>query len=116
MGEFLGALDQGTTSTRFIVFHPDGREVVRHQEVHRQLMPHPGWLEHEPEEIWERCCTVIGTAMKRANLRADDFAAIGIANQRETTVLWDRRMRGARDWARAVSRAFAWNEGDEPEL
>ena len=91
MGELLGALDQGTTSTRFIVFQADGREVARHQEEHRQEMPRPGWLEHDPEEIWRRSCDVIEAAMRKASLSADDLAAIGIANQRETTVLWDRR-------------------------
>src|SRR5215475_10827714 len=88
---FVGALDQGTTSTRFMVFDHDGREVARHQLEHRQILARPGWVEHDPIEIWDRSCDVIGGALRGAGLAGSDLAAIGITNQRETTVVWDRR-------------------------
>jgi glycerol kinase len=91
MGEFIGAIDQGTTSTRFMIFDHDGQEVARHQLEHAQIMPRPGWVEHDPAEIWERTQTVVQTALAKARLTAADLAAIGIANQRETTVAWNRR-------------------------
>src|SRR6476660_2174607 len=91
MPEFVGAVDQGTTSTRFMIFDHAGREVGKHQLEHEQVMPRAGWVEHNPLEIWERTQTVIGTAMSRHNLSATDLAALGITNQRETTVVWDRR-------------------------
>jgi glycerol kinase len=89
--EFVGALDQGTTSTRFIVFDHDAREVARHQVEHRQLTPRPGWVEHDPLEIVERAKEVVAGALVQAGLETVDLAAIGITNQRETTVLWERR-------------------------
>ncbi|HMG62225.1 MAG TPA: FGGY family carbohydrate kinase, partial [Streptosporangiaceae bacterium] len=91
MAEFVGAVDQGTTSTRFMVFDHGGREVARHQLEHEQILPQPGWVEHNPTEIWERTRAVIETCLNRAGLRAADLAAVGVTNQRETTVVWDRR-------------------------
>ena len=91
MPEFVGAVDQGTTSTRFMIFDHSGNEVGRHQLEHEQILPRAGWVEHNPLEIWERTQTVIGTAMSRHNLSAGDLTALGITNQRETTVVWDRR-------------------------
>jgi len=91
MAEFVGAVDQGTTSTRFMIFDHDGNEVARHQLEHQQILPRAGWVEHDPVEIWERTRTVIAAALHAAGLAAPDLAAIGIANQRETTVVWDRR-------------------------
>ena len=91
MAEFVGAIDQGTTSTRFIIFDHDGREVARHQLEHAQLLPRPGWVEHDPVEILERVRTVFTAALAKAGLMASDLAAIGVTNQRETTVVWDRR-------------------------
>jgi glycerol kinase len=88
--EFVGALDQGTTSTRFMVFDHDGREVARHQLEHRQLLPRPGWVEHDPLEIVERMEQAVAGALSEAGLRLVDLAAVGLTNQRETTVLWDR--------------------------
>jgi glycerol kinase len=90
MADFIGAVDQGTTSTRFMIFDHDGREVARHQLEHEQLLPRAGWVEHNPIEIWERTRAVIGSAMTRANLGMRDLAAIGVTNQRETTIVWDR--------------------------
>ena len=91
MADFVGAVDQGTTSTRFMVFDHGGNEVARHQLEHRQILPRAGWVEHDPVEIWERTRTVIAAALGAAGLSAADLAAIGIANQRETTIVWDRR-------------------------
>ncbi len=91
MAEFTGAIDQGTTSTRFMVFDHSGAEVARHQLEHTQILPRPGWVEHNPLEIWERTATVIATGLNQSGLRAADLVAIGITNQRETTVVWNRR-------------------------
>jgi glycerol kinase len=91
MAEFVGAVDQGTTSTRFMIFDHGGREVARHQLEHEQIMPQPGWVEHNPTEIWERTRAVIETCLRKASLSAADLAAVGITNQRETTLVWDRR-------------------------
>src|SRR5690349_22349401 len=91
MADFVGAIDQGTTSTRFMVFDHGGNEVGRHQLEHEQIMPRPGWVEHNPMEIWERASAVAQTAMKTLGLTAADLAAVGITNQRETTVVWNRR-------------------------
>ena len=90
MRDFVGAIDQGTTSTRFFVFDHDARVVAHHQLEHSQLLPHPGWVEHDPVEILERVRTVMRTALAKQGLVGSDLAAIGIANQRETTVVWDR--------------------------
>ncbi|AEF42790.1 glycerol kinase GlpK [Hoyosella subflava] len=90
MANYVGAVDQGTTSTRFMVFDHDGNEIVRHQLEHEQIMPQPGWVEHNPVEIWERTSSVLQTALGRAGLCYSDLAALGITNQRETTVVWNR--------------------------
>ncbi len=91
MPDYVAALDQGTTSTRFIVFDRAGRIVSTAQKEHEQIYPQPGWVEHDPDEIWRRTEEVITQAMERAKLGPRDLAAIGITNQRETTVLWDRK-------------------------
>jgi len=91
MADFVGAVDQGTTSTRFMVFDHAGREVGRHQLEHEQILPQSGWVEHNPLEIWERTQTVIGTVLSRQGMKASDLDSLGITNQRETTVVWDRR-------------------------
>ncbi len=91
MADFVGAIDQGTTSTRFMVFDHDGREVARHQLEHDQVLPRAGWVEHNPVEIWERTSAVVQTALGKARIDAGDLAAVGITNQRETTVVWDPR-------------------------
>ena len=87
----LGAIDQGTTSTRFIVFDDSSRIVSMSQMEHAQVYPRPGWVEHDPLEIWRNTETVVANAMRSAQLQPKDLAAIGITNQRETTVVWDRR-------------------------
>ncbi len=91
MADFVGAVDQGTTSTRFMIFDHGGNEVARHQLEHEQILPQAGWVEHNPLEIVDRTVTVIRTAMQKANLQASDLAALGVTNQRETAVVWDRR-------------------------
>ena len=88
---YVGAVDQGTTSTRFMLFDADGHAIARQQMEHRQIFPRPGWVEHDPLEVWERTQQVIRAALREANLGAADIAGIGVTNQRETTVLWDKR-------------------------
>lgn len=104
MSAYLGAIDQGTTSTRFIVFDRTGRIVAVAQKEHEQIYPQPGWVEHDPEEIWRRTQEVINDAMQQKGLRPKDLAAIGITNQRETTVLWNRKT------GRAVYNAIVWQD------
>ncbi|MBZ5504205.1 MAG: glycerol kinase GlpK [Acidobacteriia bacterium] len=91
MTKYIGAIDQGTTSTRFLVFDSAGRIAACAQKEHRQIYPQPGWVEHDAEEIWQRTQDVIGEALAQARLKAGDLAAVGITNQRETTVLWNRK-------------------------
>jgi glycerol kinase len=91
MTRYVGAIDQGTTSTRFIVFDRGGNIVSSAQKEHKQIFPKPGWVEHDPLEIWQNTEEVAGGALARAGLTPGDLAAIGITNQRETTILWDRR-------------------------
>jgi len=88
---FIAAIDQGTTSSRCIVFDASGRIVAIDQREHRQSFPRPGWVEHDATEIWLNVQTCVQNALQRAGLSPADLAAIGITNQRETTLLWDRR-------------------------
>ena len=87
---YIGALDQGTSSTRFIVFDETGSIVGHHQLEHRQILPQSGWVEHDAAEIWRRTQEVIVGGLTAAKIKATDLSAIGITNQRETTVVWDR--------------------------
>ena len=87
---FIGSLDQGTTSTRFIVFNDAGEIVGQSQIEHQQILPKPGWVEHNADEIWQNTQKVISGAISNANISISDLAAIGITNQRETVVAWDR--------------------------
>ncbi len=91
MAEFVAAIDQGTTSTRAMIFDHAGREVGRHQLEHEQILPRAGWVEHNPVEIWERTVAVLMTVLNTLNLGPTDLAALGITNQRETALVWDRR-------------------------
>jgi len=91
MPDYVAAVDQGTTSTRCMIFDHGGNEVARHQLEHEQIMPKAGWVEHNPVEIWERTSSVIQTALGRKGLTDKDIAALGITNQRETTVVWNKR-------------------------
>jgi glycerol kinase len=90
MADYVGALDQGTTSTRFMIFDHGGQVVGIDQKEHEQIYPKPGWVEHDANEIWTRCQEVIAGALKKAGAAASDLAAVGVTNQRETTVVWDR--------------------------
>ena len=87
---YIGSLDQGTSSTRFMIFDNSGHVVGQHQLEHRQILPKAGWVEHDALEIWQRTKEVIVGALKQANLMGSDLVGIGITNQRETTVIWDK--------------------------
>jgi glycerol kinase len=104
VADYIGAIDQGTTSTRFIIFNREGRIISLAQKEHRQVYPQPGWVEHDPDEIWQRTCEVVGEAMEQAQLAPAALAAIGITNQRETTVVWNRRT------GRPVYNALVWQD------
>ena len=90
MANYIGALDQGTTSNRFIIFDHSGNIVGLDQKEHEQIFPRPGWVEHNPVEIWQNTREVIRGALANAGLAGSDLAAVGITNQRETTVIWDK--------------------------
>jgi glycerol kinase len=90
VGRYVAAIDQGTTSTRLILFDADGRPVALERSEHAQKHPRAGWVEHDPLEVWRHTREVIGAALASAAIEAGEVAAIGITNQRETTVLWDR--------------------------
>ena len=104
MTRFIGAIDQGTTSTRFIVFDRAGATIASAQREHRQIFPEPGWVEHDPLEIRDNTAAVIAEALGGAGLTARDLAAVGVTNQRETTVLWDRAT------GRPVHNALVWQD------
>ena len=104
MPDYIGAIDQGTTSTRFIVFDRAGTIVASSQKEHQQIYPRPGWVEHDPDEIWRRTEEVVAAAMEQRSLGPGDLAAIGITNQRETTVLWNRTT------GRPLYNALVWQD------
>ncbi|MCB0136036.1 MAG: glycerol kinase, partial [Caldilineaceae bacterium] len=91
MARFVAAIDQGTTSTRCMIFNHRGESVSVHQLEHRQIYPQAGWVEHDALEIWEKAQRVIAGAMEKAGVDAGDLAAVGITNQRETAVVWNRK-------------------------
>jgi glycerol kinase len=90
VGQYVGAIDQGTTSTRFAIVDRSGKIVAMDQREHRQIYPRPGWVEHDATEIWNSTRAVIAGALAQADIAARDLAAVGITNQRETTMVWDR--------------------------
>jgi len=100
VAHYVGALDQGTTSTRFMVFDAGGDAIARHQVEHRQILSQPGWVEHDPIEILAHVNQAIVGALRVAGLTGSDLAAIGVTNQRETTVVWNRR--DGRPWHNAI--------------
>jgi len=104
MAEYVGAIDQGTTSTRFMIFDHGGKVVGVDQKEHEQIYPKPGWVEHDPAEIWTRTNEVVEGALKKAGITAADLAAVGITNQRETTVVWDRKT------GKAIHNALVWQD------
>lgn len=91
MSKYVGAIDQGTTSSRFIVFDRAGTIIAVDQKEHEQIMPRAGWVEHDSDEIWRNTNNVIAGALAKAGLSRDDLAAVGITNQRETSLVWNRR-------------------------
>ncbi|MEO6061382.1 MAG: FGGY family carbohydrate kinase, partial [Thermoflexales bacterium] len=101
---YIAAIDQGTTSTRCMIFDHEGGVVARAQKEHTQIYPRPGWVEHDPEEIWTRTREVIAGALATADLSAAQIAAVGITNQRETTVVWDKAT------GRPVYNAIVWQD------
>lgn len=102
--KYVGALDQGTTSTRFSLFDKDGRMVSSAQMEHDQVYPRPGWVEHDPVQIWENTLHVIAEAMNKVGASVTEVAALGVTNQRETTVLWDRNT------GRPLYNAIVWQD------
>jgi glycerol kinase len=104
VANYIGAIDQGTTSTRFIVFDKGGRVVSVAQKEHEQIFPNPGWVEHKPDEVWQRTREVIAEAMTSGKLQPQDLAAIGITNQRETTIVWNRKT------GKALGNALVWQD------
>ena len=104
MTRYILSIDQGTTSTRAIIFDEAARIVSVGQREHRQILPRAGWVEHDPAEIWDNTREVVGLALTRANLTHSDLAAVGVTNQRETTVVWDRLT------GQPVSNAIVWQD------
>jgi glycerol kinase len=102
--KYVAAIDQGTTSSRCIIFDHDGAIVAVDQREHRQIFPKPGWVEHDATEIWSKVQAVVAGALARAGMRAEQLSALGITNQRETTVLWDRAT------GRPVHNAIVWQD------
>jgi glycerol kinase len=110
MADYAGALDQGTTSTRFMIFDHRGQVVGIDQKEHEQIFPRPGWVEHDANEIWTRSQEVIQGALSKTGLSASDLAAVGITNQRETTVVWDRNT------GEPVHNAIVWQDTRTDEI
>jgi glycerol kinase len=110
MNGLVGAIDQGTTSSRFVVVDAQGSFVAMAQKEHEQVLPRPGWVEHSPAEILANTESVIAEAMDIAGIRASDLAGVGITNQRETTVIWDRTS------GEAVANAIVWQDTRTADL
>ena len=104
MKRFIGAIDQGTTSTRFIVFDAEGRILSVAQKEHEQIYPKPGWVEHDPAEILSKTMQVAEEALKTAGIPLSELAAVGITNQRETTVVWDKKT------GKVIANAIVWQD------
>lgn len=104
MKNYIGAVDQGTSSTRFMIFDRAARIAACAQREHQQIFPRPGWVEHDPLEILRRTHEVVGEALEQRALHATDLAAIGITNQRETIVVWERNT------GRPISNAIVWQD------
>ena len=101
---YVGAIDQGTTGTRFMVFDHAGQVIANAYEKHEQIYPEPGWVEHDPMEIWENTKTVVTRALANAGLGAEQLDALGITNQRETTIVWDA------ETGKPVHNALVWQD------
>ena len=110
MADYVGAIDQGTTSTRFMIFDRGGNVVGIDQKEHEQIYPKAGWVEHDAMEIWSRTTEVISGALAKANITSADLAAVGITNQRETTVVWDRKT------GQPVYNALVWQDTRQQDI
>jgi glycerol kinase len=110
MAKYVGAIDQGTTSTRFILFDRDGRIVALDQREHEQITPKAGWVEHDAGEIWQRTREVIDGALAKSDVAIGDIAALGITNQRESTVVWDRAS------GQPIHNALVWQDTRTDQL
>ncbi|MBU7600145.1 glycerol kinase GlpK [Streptomyces sp. P38-E01] len=108
--KYVAAIDQGTTSSRCMIFSDDGAVVAVDQKEHEQIFPRPGWVEHDATEIWAKTQAVVAGALARAGLRADGLTALGITNQRETTLLWDRAT------GQPVHNAIVWQDTRTAQL
>ena len=104
MEEYIASIDQGTTSTRCMIFNHKGEPVGIHQQEHKQYYPKPGWVEHDPVEIWLKTREIVQEAMRKAGITAENIAAIGVTNQRETTVVWDKLT------GKAYHNAIVWQD------
>jgi glycerol kinase len=104
LADFVASIDQGTTSTRCMIFDHSGAEVGRHQLEHEQILPRSGWVEHNPVEIWERTTSVLMSALNKTNLTDADLCALGITNQRETSLVWNRHT------GRPYHNAIVWQD------
>jgi glycerol kinase len=107
---YVAAIDQGTTSTRFMVFDHSGRVVTTAQQEHRQIYPQPGWVEHNPQEIWRSVTDVITAGLQSGPVTVEDLAALGVTNQRETTVVWNRKT------GEPICNAIVWQDTRTLEL
>ena len=101
---YLAAIDQGTTSTRFIIFDQTGKIIAADQKEHQQIYPQPGWVEHDPMEIWQNTQEVIANTLRKSGIQANEIAALGITNQRETTVIWEKST------GKPVHNAIVWQD------
>src|SRR3712207_4553131 len=104
MSKYVAAIDQGTTSTRCMIFDHAGRVIASDQREHEQIFPKPGWVEHNTEEIWQRTQGVVQGALLKANLTHSDLVAVGITNQRETTAVWNKKT------GKPVYNAIVWQD------
>ena len=104
MPKYVAAIDQGTTSTRFMIFDHGGNVIAIDQKEHKQIYPKPGWVEHDPLEIWSRTKEVIAGGLKKGNVNPKDIATIGVTNQRETTVIWDKKT------GKPIYNAIVWQD------
>lgn len=108
--KYIMAIDEGTTSTRAIIFNHAGQEITMAQQEFPQYFPHPGWVEHQAEEIWHAVQTTIATAFINSGIRPEQIAAIGITNQRETTVVWDKKT------GKPIYHAIVWQSRQTSQL
>ena len=110
MSSYILAIDQGTTSSRAIIFNDEFEIVSSSQQEFQQFFPKSGWVEHEPEDIWKSTISTCSQALDKGSLTAADIAAIGITNQRETTLVWDK------DTGKAIHRAIVWQDRRTTEI